>query len=362
MLNLYYKLLSCLLLVSIAVSPGNLLAQADLNDPATFLGSWDGSVTFKSFSVTQVMNIEIQKSRSPDEVKVIIFHAKENKIKSDTMLCKFENGVIKLNFNTRSISNSNDFCTGFLNLALLDEKNINGSFETEKGGCSAADYIGKRKSTNETVAANNPVNDTPQPTVEDKQAVEDEKQAALASEQAEAGLMKSCGNVKRKNKSVIELKLANGKTVLLKNEFDKGDYDERTVRYSFDGCITEMQLYKFSIGYAETEGYMLINMLNGKQYFLCNAPKLSPDNKRLIATQSGADPSGYSENHLEIWRYTNGQLINEYAPEKMKWSPASAEWKDNSNIVIQTEEYNGDELKKLKPKTLSFSNNKWSVK
>lgn len=322
-------------------------AQIDLNDASTFYGYWEGKVTFKAFALTEEMNMEISKGKSPGFITLMIERKQGEKISRNTMQCKFDYGWAKLEFSTRPISGETDYCTGYLNLGLLDEKILNGSFEAGRTGCSSAEYSAVKK--------DGKGKDIIRP-------VNNETNKNMPAEDGEARLMQSCGGITRKNKSVIEMKLGNGKTVLLKNEYDGGDFDERSVKYEFGGCISVMEMYKFYAAYAETDGYLLVDKKDGTRYFLSNEPEVSPDNKKLVCVRSGEDDSGFYENYLEIWGFSNGKLKREYELKNINWGPAAASWKSNTTILVDAVKYDGTDINKLKPRTLSLVGNKWTLR
>ena len=196
---------------------------------------------------------------------------------------------------------------------------------------------------------------TPASTINDKTGEE----IKIEGEKNEADLIKACAPaIKRKTEDILEIKLINGKIVSLKN---KGG-DEDSQRYSFAGCLPSFNAYLFEVMGWEEMSWLMVNKTDGTKTSLVNSPVLSPDRKRLVCTLSGETDSGYGYNYLEIWSFANGKIKNELKLADMNWGAGDAEWLSNSNIKIQALKYDGTEVKKLKPKTVTLLNGKWSVR
>jgi hypothetical protein len=187
-----------------------------------------------------------------------------------------------------------------------------------------------------------------------------EEEIKQEEEKREADLIKSCasGFVKRKAAGLIEVKLGNGKVITLKDK----DAEEESERYKFDGCIPSFNAYLFKVGGWENETWLLLNKTDGTKTWLANVPILSPDEKRLICTLSGENDAGYDYNYVGIWSFVNGKPKKEFELTEMTWGAGEATWLSNTSIKIETEKYDGNEVKKLKPKTATLVNGKWIIK
>jgi hypothetical protein len=338
-----------ILLFAFLFSSCRLLSQADLNAQSSFYGFWEGKITFKAFSATQDMNIEVQKGKMPGFVTLIVFHSKENNLKNDTIQSGFENGSVKMEMSAKSTEVGKDFCKGFLNIVLLDENNMNGSFETDSRDCTAVEFFAKRrekKLINPTDKLSDPIVNTPEEAV---------------NGQAESELIKACANGKiLVKKSLHEIKLQNGKSIFLKNDLSES---ENYKAHTFTGCINEMNMYIFNVAGWEWGSTLLINKINGNKYELLSDYVISPDKTKLI-TYAMADGYEYDQSYVFIYAYKNGQLIQEYTVSPKTWGPMAVKWVDNNTIAVSTGKYNAvaDELKPLSEKKLIYSAGKWLLK
>lgn len=187
-----------------------------------------------------------------------------------------------------------------------------------------------------------------------------EEELIAEEKKKETDLIKNCAAafVKRKSNELLEIKLGNGKTILLKNK----DAGEDTENYRFLDCFPSFNGYLIEVGGWETMSWLLVNKTDGTKTWLASEPVLSPDKKRLICTLSGENEAGYEANYLSIWIFVNGKPKKEFELSNMTWGAGTVEWLSNTSVKVAAEKYDGTETKQLKAKTITLLNGKWVVK
>lgn len=170
-------------------------------------------------------------------------------------------------------------------------------------------------------------------------------------------LSKKSSLIKR-NKNVIEeddkviIKLSNNNSIVFKDSLADGD-DVDQVSYKYVGKLDGANYHVVQVTYYETGEYVLINADTGEKKTIWSLPKLSPDNKRILAFNSSLDYD-VMPNGIQVFDVSEGsiELVWELKPDT--WAPQEVDWgKDNVLFIKQHVPYfispkNKDEVNYVK--------------
>ena len=83
----------------------------------------------------------------------------------------------------------------------------------------------------------------------------------------------------------------------------------------------------------DSNGYTLLQRVNGRRYELPNEPRVSPDRQRLVTADFCEKECA---NELAVWRVTREGVRKELAwKPKEAWSDAGVAWKDADTLTIE---------------------------
>jgi hypothetical protein len=135
--------------------------------------------------------------------------------------------------------------------------------------------------------------------------------------------------VKRSGKDLI-LSLANGKKKIYTTKNIEGDAG---VWYTFIEYMKEYGYYLIARSYYEGGDYIMINEKTGKETAINSLPIVSPDKSRFaIATMGGE--AGYIPDEIQVYRFSDTDIIVEYKCDKMDWGPSDIQWIGNNKLKV----------------------------
>lgn len=97
--------------------------------------------------------------------------------------------------------------------------------------------------------------------------------------------------------------------------------------------VTGLHLLEYAL--YEGGGWIVVNSLSGRQWFLSGMPRLSPD-RRWLATTLVDLQAGYDRNHLDVWAVEADSLRRVLALEGGdEWGGINLRWRSNDTIEFQ---------------------------
>lgn len=142
-------------------------------------------------------------------------------------------------------------------------------------------------------------------------------------------ILRDSVRVRRAGDSLI-LTLENGQQkVMVNNNNDNEDYTQ----YTYQGYLPAIQHWVvFNAGY-EWHSYELIDSRNGEMTRTIGLPKLSPDNKYFICSNTDL-MAAFTLNGFELFQLTPSLkpvLLQERTLEN--WGPETIKWKDGKTLI-----------------------------
>ena len=109
--------------------------------------------------------------------------------------------------------------------------------------------------------------------------------------------------------------------------------NENQISYEYIGYEKALNSYIILVKYYETGEYMLINNKTGKESKLWGLPIISPNQKKVCCY---GDALGYDvmPNGIQMYDYSDNNLIKEWEWEIEDWKPESVEWLNNNTLLL----------------------------
>lgn len=135
-----------------------------------------------------------------------------------------------------------------------------------------------------------------------------------------------------RNGRILKIKTQTKIVTLTDRKLKDGDSD--TYRYlTFDTKIkSHVVLYLWGKGNFGGADFKVIPDSTGREFDMLSYPEISPDGQYLMAY--AGDPSGDSNNGVEIWQSNGGQFKKVADFDDMDWAPVKAVWSGSNKVVV----------------------------
>jgi hypothetical protein len=148
----------------------------------------------------------------------------------------------------------------------------------------------------------------------------------------EASHLGAAGGIVRRDSLDLHIRLANGETVVLRDDIVP-ESDAGTT-YTYHGFEPALHAHIVEVVSSLHVDYLLVDAVTGRETIVDGPPRLAPDGRRF-ATVAAGDPEAPEEpNRLAIYSVTDSGPEPQWATEPTDWQPLDAAWISESRLGV----------------------------
>lgn len=188
---------------------------------------------------------------------------------------------------------------------------------------------------------------------ERQEIVESNDNSFAAAKALEQYLIKKQGEHFRRSGETLLLNLSKGQTIVLKDNAQEGDEEER---YTYENYFPETNAYLIRVQWYEGNNYLLVNRTNGSKKYVIGQIHPSSSGTQLLSVNEDLE-AGYSFNGIQLLTKEEETFFTRFTFVAGNWAPVAVKWLDENNLILKVKKSLDDNLTEYKTEYYKLSIN-----